>query len=232
MRKLTDTQLVILSAASRRDSLNLLPLPQSLKGSAAQKVMAGLLAKGFAAEIDAMPIKGDPIWRTEGDRPLTLMITEQGLAAIGIGSEEAGEAAGRNDAEAQATSEAEAAKADSIASDTAPATTKPRKRAQTARRRSIKSKAAKRARNRVPARAPRPAKGGATPREPRSGTKQAKLIAMLKRPKGATVAEIADTFRWQHHTVRGAIAGALKNRLGLTVTSAKDDKRGRVYRIA
>ena len=37
---------------------------------------------------------------------------------------------------------------------------------------------------------------------------------------------------WQPHTVRGAIAGALKKKLGLDVTSEKDDKRGRVYRIA
>jgi hypothetical protein len=56
--------------------------------------------------------------------------------------------------------------------------------------------------------------------------------AMLHRPKGATVDEIAKALSWQPHTVRGAIAGALKKKLGLDVTSEKDDTRGRVYHIA
>jgi Protein of unknown function (DUF3489) len=66
----------------------------------------------------------------------------------------------------------------------------------------------------------------------RDGSKQAQLIAMLRRAKGATIDEIAETLAWQPHTVRGAIAGALKKKLGLDVTSEKDEKRGRVYRIA
>ncbi|MGA8157522.1 MAG: DUF3489 domain-containing protein, partial [Rhodoplanes sp.] len=66
----------------------------------------------------------------------------------------------------------------------------------------------------------------------RDGSKQAQLIAMLRRAKGATVDEIAEALSWQPHTVRGAIAGALKKKLGLDVTSEKDDRRGRIYRIA
>ena len=65
----------------------------------------------------------------------------------------------------------------------------------------------------------------------RSNSKQAKLIEMLKQPDGATIDEIVKKFGWQPHTVRGAIAGALKKKLGLDVTSEKDEKRGRVYRI-
>ncbi|MFZ1894102.1 MAG: DUF3489 domain-containing protein [Rhodoplanes sp.] len=49
--------------------------------------------------------------------------------------------------------------------------------------------------------------------------------------KGATIEEIAEALSWQPHTVRGAIAGALKKKLGLEVTSEKDEKRGRVYRV-
>jgi transposase len=75
---------------------------------------------------------------------------------------------------------------------------------------------------------PKPAK---TPRAPRTDTKQAQLIAMLKRAKGASIEEIAEALGWQHHTVRGAIAGALKKKLGLDVVSEKDERRGRVYRI-
>lgn len=54
---------------------------------------------------------------------------------------------------------------------------------------------------------------------------------MLRRAKGATIEEIAEALSWQPHTVRGAMAGALKKKLGLDVSSEKDDKRGRIYRI-
>ena len=67
---------------------------------------------------------------------------------------------------------------------------------------------------------------------PRAETKQSQLIAMLKQPDGATIAEIAKELEWQPHTVRGALAGALKKKLGLKVESEKVDDRGRVYRIA
>jgi hypothetical protein len=66
----------------------------------------------------------------------------------------------------------------------------------------------------------------------RACSKQAKLIEMLKHPDGATIDEIVKKFEWQPHTVRGAIAGALKKKLGLDVQSAKVEGRGRVYRIA
>ena len=68
-------------------------------------------------------------------------------------------------------------------------------------------------------------------RKIREGTKQATLIAMLERPEGATIAEIMETTAWQPHSVRGFIAGALKKKLGLNVTSEKVDGRGRIYRL-
>ena len=69
-------------------------------------------------------------------------------------------------------------------------------------------------------------------RTPREGTKQATLIAMLRAPDGATIEEIMAATGWQSHTVRGAMAGALKKKLGLEVTSEKVEGRGRVYRIS
>jgi hypothetical protein len=66
----------------------------------------------------------------------------------------------------------------------------------------------------------------------RTGTKQEKLVAMLRRKEGATVAEVEKALDWLPHTVRGAIAGALKKKLGLKVESEKVEGRGRVYRIA
>jgi len=68
-------------------------------------------------------------------------------------------------------------------------------------------------------------------RKARADTKQAKLIAMLEAKDGATIEEIAGAFGWQAHTVRGAIYGALKKKLGLDIVSEKAEGRGRVYRI-
>ncbi len=74
-------------------------------------------------------------------------------------------------------------------------------------------------------------KGGTPPPAVRPGTKQALLIDLLKRKKGATIEEIVEATGWQPHSVRGAISGALKKKLGLMVTSGPVEKRGRVYRI-
>ena len=70
------------------------------------------------------------------------------------------------------------------------------------------------------------------PSTQRAGTKQAQIIAMLQRPEGASVAEIVEATQWQAHTVRGSISGALKKKLGLTITAEKVEGRGTVYRIA
>ncbi len=66
----------------------------------------------------------------------------------------------------------------------------------------------------------------------REGTKQATLIAMLRRPEGADLDEIAEATSWQKHTIRGFISGALKKKLGLQVTSTKDGQGRRIYRLA
>lgn len=65
----------------------------------------------------------------------------------------------------------------------------------------------------------------------RTGTKQAQIIAMLQRPEGATIAEMVEVTKWKAHTLRGAISGALKKKLGLSITSAQERGRGSVYRI-
>jgi len=62
-------------------------------------------------------------------------------------------------------------------------------------------------------------------------SKQDAVIAMLQRPEGATVDEVASVMGWQRHTVRGLFSGTLKKTLGLTLASATAE-RGRVYRIA
>ena len=66
----------------------------------------------------------------------------------------------------------------------------------------------------------------------REHSKQATIIAMLRRPEGATVAQICGCTGWQAHTVRGTFAGAFKKKLGLTITSAKPDGGERCYHVA
>jgi DNA-binding MarR family transcriptional regulator len=187
MTKLTDTQAAILRAAAEREGHIVLPLPGSLRGGAATKVVDTMVAKGLVEEVDADLRKEEPVWRETGDgHGTTLVATQTGLAAIGIAPESADSApTGAIEAPAEDT-ETDAA-----------AETKPAHKE----------------------------------RKPRDGTKQALLIEMLRSENGATIAEIAEATGWQQHTVRGAIAGALKKKLGLDVTSEKSDQGERRYRI-
>ena len=173
MTKLSDTQRVILSAASQRTDRLALPLPKSLKGGAAHKVVNALIDKGLLKEVNANRKLNDPVWReTDEGRLVTLLVTDAGLAAIGI------------EVEYQKTQ----------AQKSGPKT--------------------------IP-----------TERKIRKGTKQALVIEMLRRPEGATIAEIAEASGWLSHTIRGMIAGALRKKLGLEINSSKDAGRRRVYKL-
>jgi hypothetical protein len=80
--KLTDTQLIILSAATQRHD-QLLTLPDNLKGGAARSLVSRLLARGLVEEVTVG--SADPRWRTGEDGTLTgLRITAAGLQAIGV----------------------------------------------------------------------------------------------------------------------------------------------------
>ena len=175
MAKLTDTQLVILSAAAKRRDSAVLPLPRSLKvnKAAATTVLESLLKKGLVAERPAAADEAH--WREtrDGRRP-ALAITDTGLQAIGV---------------------------------------------------DVDRKTSKQSSSTKPNAKPSPA-------AVRPGTKQALLIDLLKRKKGATIDEAVEATGWQPHSVRGAISGTLKKKLGLAVTSERVGNRGRVYRIA
>ena len=151
MTKLTDTQLTVLTAASRREDGAILPLPKNLKGGAATKVVDALIRKGFVERIAEGGPAGDDF----------LKITRDGLEAINADPDE----------------------------------------------------------------------GPKAPRKMREGTKQAALIDMLRREEGATIGQIVEATGWRSNTIRGAISGALKKKLGLTVTSEKNDGGERAYRI-
>ncbi|GGE82484.1 DUF3489 domain-containing protein [Stappia taiwanensis] len=193
MTKLSDTQLVILSAAAQREDRNVLPLPGSLRGGAAAKVVGALLKRGLIAETATdSRAKADAalnrIWRNDEDgNAILLHITDAGLAAIGV--------------------EPESPDPAPKGADDAP-NAKP------------------------PQNAPAAADPAPKARTTRTGTKQAKLIDMLRAEGGATIDEIVAETGWQPHTVRGAMSGALKKKLGLTITSEKVEGRDRAYMIA
>ena len=86
--KLTDTQIVMLSAAAQREDRCLIAHP-SLKGGAAQKVATKLIGAGLAKEIKAKP--GAPVWRQDegGGQSYALKLTAAGAKAIPAGDHSA-----------------------------------------------------------------------------------------------------------------------------------------------
>ena len=204
MTKPSDTQAVILSAASQRDDGAVLPLPETLKikGGAVDKVLGSLKAKGL---IDH---QGAP----RGHDPPPLRITRAGLEAIGVEPEDetpAAAPAAEADTPADATPAGDTP-APAAVGDHEPAAGKRRAKPKAVKAKSTKAEKA--------AAAEKPT--------PRTGTKQAQMIEMLKRPEGATVEQIAAATGWQHHTIRGAISGALKKKLGLNVEATRTREVG------
>ncbi|WP_147156934.1 DUF3489 domain-containing protein [Reyranella soli] len=69
------------------------------------------------------------------------------------------------------------------------------------------------------------------PRKKVGESKAAQLEAMLRRPQGATISQIASALGWQPHTIRAAISTGPRKTKGLTVTITKEANGERVYRV-
>jgi hypothetical protein len=202
---LSDTQLLILSAASQRTD-HAATLPANLKGSAAKKVIDRLLKQKLLQELHA---KDDmPVWRRgEDNRPYTLRITKAGFKAIEV--EDVADAP-----ENRAT-----AGRDEVAAAKTPAETKSSERPGGAKRSNAKKAAA------LSAKATK-----ASPSRRKPDSKQDQILALLRQPGGATLDGLVKATGWQKHSVRGFLAGTVRKKLKLPLLSLKIDGI-RTYRI-
>jgi uncharacterized lipoprotein YajG len=62
-------------------------------------------------------------------------------------------------------------------------------------------------------------------------TKHDRILTLLRRRDGASITEIMEATSWQQHSVRGFLAGTIKKKLGLALTSSKTAGELRRYRI-
>jgi len=191
MPKLSDTQRVILSAACQRDDRTVLPLPKSMGGEkpnlAAGNSIKSMLKNGLIEEVGAK--LGEPMWRETGDgHGVTLVATDAALAALGIAPARNPAEAGRLAAAVDGGGLTGGTPADQgiVAGMVDDA-----KRAKN--NRGARKKAAKKQGK------PTHKKAEAPSKPPRADSKQAQLIAMLKRAKGASIDEIVEAMSWQPH---------------------------------
>jgi hypothetical protein len=233
---LSATQMAILTAAAQQSERLVLP-PAKLAPAPREAIRRSLLGKGVIEPVDLRDAEAGAAWAADGTL-LTYRITAAGLAAI--------RAEARREADMPPEAPAESAQGAQGAAGSRLAETPPEPlagppesntRLPAAQPRHALLAAAQAVlaawddeagqRDRLPdavgnlraalagKSAPVP-RDPAAPRQPREGTKQQTVLALLRRPEGVTVAQIAEATGWQAHTVRGFFAG-LKKRQDITV---------------
>lgn len=234
---LSETQRRILTAAAQHPH-GLAEPPEKLPGAACAAVGKALLKSNLVIAVHRPDYEARALWTIDGDSML-LRITDEGLRAIGL--EPAQPATGTDTAPSEDAPQADPSPTDAatqaapLAEDLAlldeALTTPP-----PARRVSLRDAAQRvldawddeanqrydladaiEALRGILVRPGREARDPTTPRKPREGTKQQQVLAMLRRPEGATVAQIAEATGWAPHTARGFFAG-LKKRQGIEVS--------------
>ena len=234
--KLTDTQRSILTAAADHPELLAYP-PERLPAAPRQAVAKALLRGGLVIAVHRPAYEAQEKWTVDGEETL-LKITDEGLRAIGRTAVDEMELGGLSEAEYEAEQDlaqramdagidvtaedaAEQVEALGLAND-APATAPaPRATLRDAAQRMLDAwddeenqrrdmDSAIDALRQMLTKPTRPTREPDAPRKPRVGTKQEQVLAMLRRPEGATVAQIAEVTGWAPHTVRGFFAGLKK----------------------
>ena len=185
-KTLTDTQLLTLTSAARRDDRCLAP-PPKIRGDALRAFSAKVIAAGLAREIRAK--ETSPIWRTDvaTGRTYTLKLTAKGEGAVA-----------KSEPEASSSPKIAAKRPDALA--TAKAGKRPR--------------ASSRAAAGGDAKGPEADNSDARS-EPRANSKLALLLGLLSRDRGATIAELMAATGWLPHTTRAALTRLRQRGFGL-----------------
>ncbi len=232
--KLSDTQLVILSAAAKHEA-GLARAPKGLPAAARNAVFRSLIKNNLLTEMNAPPEHVGLGWRQDEDGAwIVARITDDGLRAIGIDPNEGNPAADtaptdaeeavpqQEDAPApEATQDAPVAAPRASLRDAAAAVlaawdgVAARGFTSTAGAEDGVADAIERLRTVLAGKPSRTPRTPGAPRKPREGTKQETVLALLRRDEGATIAQIIEATGWQSHTVRGFLAGL--KRKGITV---------------
>jgi hypothetical protein len=203
MTKLSDTQLIVLSSAAKHVE-GLASRPVNLNAAAAMKVASSLIAKSLAREIRA---KADaPVWHENEEGRFALKITKAGREAIGVDDEEEQHAAPSPAAQHAAKPKKRELKS---------AGKKGAARTPTARTKTAREKTA--------------GDVESSSLQIRVGSKQATIVKLMTRPKGATLDEMIEATDWLPHTTRAALTGLRKR--GFALERIKDEAKGSIYRI-